>query len=266
MAKSMPRSWHDRHSANIIEDDRKRALYRSIVADKKPYFMRYIYPALMKQYNTYIKNTDRNALREFQMTVGELMELDELSDRQSDFLKYYEYRMPVGMGDCVMNSICRKIEAKFDGYVGRFDSSKFDYTIMRSGTPYTPRQFSAVKALYTEYNKTLKSYNLYADRDKIDADSYRNTIKVMNDSFKEECIKACPNRFALCDIVLDLCYTRTATKRFAWNMCGMEIIENLLNKNGRTIEWPEVCDGGNIVYCGQKYELKSMTIEDGVEE
>ena len=53
----------------MIEDPEKRRFYLSLVADKKPYFMRIIYPALMKQYNTYIKNTNKNAMREFQMTI-----------------------------------------------------------------------------------------------------------------------------------------------------------------------------------------------------
>ena len=40
ICKPMPRTWHDRHAANKIEDDELRDFYRSIVADKKPYFMR----------------------------------------------------------------------------------------------------------------------------------------------------------------------------------------------------------------------------------
>lgn len=55
IAKPMPREWHDRHSVNLIEDTDTRRFYLKLVADKKPYFMRLIYPALMKQYNTYIK-------------------------------------------------------------------------------------------------------------------------------------------------------------------------------------------------------------------
>lgn len=111
IAKPMPREWHDRHSANQIEDDDKRRFYQKLVADKKPYFMRLIYPALMKQYNTYIKNTNKNALREFQMTVDELYAIpeSERTERQRDFLRYYEKRMPVGTNDCVMNRICRRV-------------------------------------------------------------------------------------------------------------------------------------------------------------
>ena len=135
ICKPMPRTWHDRHAANKIEDDVTREFYRNIVADKKPYFMRYIYPALMKQYNQYIKNTNRNCLREFQLTVDELRSLpaNELTERQSDFLRYYDYRMPVGTGDCVMNKICRRFEQEFDGYIRKHTSKiKFDYTIMKN--------------------------------------------------------------------------------------------------------------------------------------
>ena len=97
VCKPMPRLWYDRHAANKSEGDAK--FQRNIVADKKPYFMRYIYPMLSKQYNTYIKNTDKNALREFQMTVAELKATpkSDLTERQEEFLRYYDFRMPVGV-------------------------------------------------------------------------------------------------------------------------------------------------------------------------
>lgn len=266
VAKSMPRSWHDRHAISVIEDDGKRNLYRSIVADKKPYFMRYIYPPLMKQYNTYIKNTDRNALREFQMTVSELRALndEEITERQKEFLYHFDRRMPVGTGSCVMNKICRAFESEFDGYISKHKDTSFDYTIMKSGTPYTSRQFSAIKDLYLDYNKRLKSYALFAERDRIDSVELASNLSVMQEEFMAECVKVCPNRLALCDIVLDLCYTRTATKRFAWSMCGSEIIHNLLVRNGNTICWPELDESGDIHYCGNTYAIRSTGVDGGV--
>ena len=136
IAKPMPREWHDKYAAGKIDDDKKRELYRRIVADKKPYFMRYIYPDLMKEYNAYIRKTDRCALREFQLTMRELQQLpySELTERQKEFLYYYDLRMPVGIGDCVMNKICRRLEEAFDGYIGKLQikPADFDYSI------YTP--------------------------------------------------------------------------------------------------------------------------------
>ena len=260
----MPRLWYDRHAANKIEDPVRRELYRKIVADKKPYFMRYIYPSLMRQYNTYIKNTDRNALREFQMTVAELYKLPigETTERQREFLKYYEYRMPVGTNDCIMNKICRRFENEFDGYVGKHNAAvKFDYTIMRSDAEYTPKQLGAIKRLYEDYNRRLVSYAIFADYERVDeCDSYA-TLTMMNDEFRKECNKICSNSDALCNIILDICYTKSSTKRFAWSMCGSEIIHNLLDRNGNRISYPVMDADGDIEFGGNTFSVETTTIE-----
>lgn len=260
----MPRLWYDRHAVNKIEDPVQRELYRKIVADKKPYFMRYIYPALMKQYNTYIKNTNRNSLREFQMTVAELSKLPigETTDRQRDFLKYYEYRMPVGTNDCIMNKICRRFENEFDGYIGKHSlTSKFDYSIMRSDEEYTSKQYSAIKKLYEDYNKRLVSYSVFADYERTNECDSCIALSVMNDEFRKECNKICPNSSALCNIILDICYTKKSTKRFAWSMCGTEIIHNLLAKNGYRISYPVMDANGDIEFSGNTFSVEIKTVE-----
>lgn len=264
ICKPMPRTWHDRHAVNKIEDETERDFYRSVVAERKPYFMRYIYPALMKQYNTYIKNTDRNALREFQMTVSEMKKLpyEELTDRQKDFLKYFDYRMPVGVGDCVMNKICRRFEDEFDGYVGKHNTMvKFDYTIMRSDADYSSSQFNAIKKLYEDFNKRLRNYAIFADYERVDeCDSFKE-MSIMNDEFRKECNIICQNKDSLCDIILDMCYTKSSTKRFAWSMCGSDIIHNLLSKNNNTISFPSIDHSGDIHYCGERFSVISKKLE-----
>lgn len=262
VCKPMPRLWYDRHAANKSEGDAK--FQRNIVADKKPYFMRYIYPMLSKQYNTYIKNTDKNALREFQMTVAELKAIPEndLTERQAEFLKYYKYRMPVGMNACVMNKICWRFEDEFDGHIGKHNSAiKFDYSIMRSEEEYTTKQYNSIKRLYEDYNKRLVNYAIFADYERIDdCDSFA-TLSVMNDEFRKECYKICPNASMLCNIILDICYTRSSTKRFAWNMCGSEIIHNLLIKNDNKISYPTLDSDGDIEFCGNKFIVETTKFE-----
>lgn len=263
ICKPMPNDWHDKHAASKIEDDETRDFYRRIVADKKPYFMRYIYPALMKQYNTYIKNTDMNALREFQMTVRELMEIDEdkLTERQREFIRYYCYRMPVGTGDCVMNKICRRFEDAFDGYIGRHNASvKFDYHFMRSDATYTPKQFSAIKRLHDDYNRRLSSYAVFADYERVDEYDSFITMSMMNEEFRRECSIVCPDKAALCNIILDICYTKSSTKRFAWSMCGDEIIRNLLSKHDGIISYPVRNADGEFDYCGERFAVETTQI------
>lgn len=262
VCKPMPRLWYDRHAANKSEGDAK--FQRNIVADKKPYFMRYIYPMLSKQYNTYIKNTDKNALREFQMTVAELKSIpkSDLTERQEEFLRYYDFRLPVGINPCVMNKICWRFEDEFDGHIGKHNSAiKFDYSIMRSEDEYTTKQFNSIKRLYDDYNKRLVNYAIFADYERIDdCDSFA-TLSVMNDEFRKECYKICPNASMLCNIILDICYTRSSTKRFAWNMCGSEIIHNLLIKNDNKISYPTLDCDGDIEFCGNKFIVETTEFE-----
>ncbi len=269
IAKPMPKEWHDRHSVNTIEDADKRRFYLRLVADKKPYFMRHIYPALMKQYNTYIKNTNKSAMREFQMTVDEMLELpsESLSNRQRDFLRYYHSRMPVGNHDCVMNRICRRFENEFDGYLGRHNAdTEFDYTIMKSGTEYSKSQYNAILKLYENYNKRLRSYAVFANYERVDEyDSFSRMFE-MKTEFIGECTKICQNRFALCDIILDICYRRSSTKRFAWEMCGDEIIQNLLAKNEGTITYPALDNTGDIQFAGNRFGIIKQKIGEEVWE
>lgn len=262
VCKPMPRYWHDRHAANKMEEDTK--LHRSIVADKKPYFMRYIYPALMKQYNTYIKNTDKNALREFQLTVSELQNIPEeqQTDRQQEFLKYYKFRLPVGMNDCVMNKICRRFEKEFDGHIGRHNAtSVFDYTIMKNTEEYTTKQYNAIRQLYSDYNKRLANYAIFADYERVDECDSFVMLSVMNEDFRKECYQICPNKNILCNIILDICYTHSSTKRFAWSMCGAEIIHNLLKRNNNNISYPVLDSNGNIVFGGNRFTIETIQAE-----
>ena len=272
VCKPMVKSWRDRHEANRIEDPDERDFYRRIVADRKPYFMRYIYSALMKQYNTYIKNTDRNAMREFQMTVKDLEELEleeemtseeKLTDRQREFLKFYRIRMPVGTGPCVMNMICHKFEDAFDGYVGRRNAkTSFDYRIMKSDAEYTVRQYQAIRKVFDDYNKKVSNYIVYADYERVDECESFSTLSELDEEFKKECALICPNRRALCNIVLDLCYTRNSTKRFAWNMCGEDIIRNLLEKNGWIIRYPVLCENGEFEYGGKRFTIEEKELKE----
>ena len=269
VCKPMPKVWHDRHEVNRMDDQEMKELYRAIVADKKPYFMRYIYPALMKQYNTYIKNTNRNALREFQMTVVELERIpdEELTDRQREFLKYYRIKMPVGTGPCVMNRICKRFEDRFDGYIGKHNTkAQFDYRVLRSDAEYLQKQYNSIRKLLEEYNKKIANYVIFADYERVDEYETFATLSMMDREFRRECICICPNSKELCNIVLDLCYTKASTKRFCWKISGDEIIRNLLDKNRNVISYPALDPDGEVLFGGKRYTVRTKEIgvtEDG---
>lgn len=260
----MPREWYDKHAISKIEDEEIRELYFSIVADKKPYFMRYIYPTLMSQYNTYIKNTEKNALREFGMTVPELKSkaYEDLTERQIEFLRYYHRGLPVGTNDCVMNQICRKFEAMFDGIARKKNLfSTFDYTIMKSDAEYTTKQYNEIKKVFEAYNKRLSNFKSYAEYERVDESDSIMGLERIKEEFLEECDKICPDPSVLCNIILDVCYSRNTTKRFAWSVCGSEIIKNLLSKSDNKISYPTLDEDGEFEYGGNRFTIETKELE-----
>lgn len=265
IAKPMPKDWYDR-AANRITDDlseeevQRRLFNLRVLADKKPYFMRYIYPNLMSQYNTYIKNTDKKCMREFRQTIEELMAKspDELTQAEAEFIDYYIQRMPVGMHPCVMNKICRRFEEEFDNYfLKNISEEDFDYSIMKSGQEYTTTQYNAIAKLYEQYTKRLQEYMQFSKRERIDEDESATKRSLMVRDFKVECERACSNSAQLCDIILDLCYRRSGSKQFCWDICSEEIIENLLKNNDNTIYFPVQDEDGDIEFCGKRFTLES---------
>ena len=263
ISKPMPKEWYDWHSASKLTENAE--FYQRILAEKKPYFMRYIYPSLMKQYKKHVKNTEYSAMSEFKITVSDLKDIpeDKLTDRQREFLKYYDLGMPVGTGNCVMNKICRRIEEEFDGHAwSHVDGSGFDYSIMKSGNGYPKSLYYELKKLYDEYNRRSQGCIVQIKLETNDKDKINSQLSMLQNEFMTECSKLCPDSSMLCDILLDICYQKSSTKKFVWSMCASNIIENLSKKNNMQIEYPTLCDDGDIKYAGNLYKLETTEIEE----
>jgi hypothetical protein len=77
---------------------------------------------------------------------------------------------------------------------------------------------------------------------------------MMNDEFNKECEIVCPDRKMLVNIILDMCYRKNASKRFAWSVCGKDIIDNLLEANSYTFSYPVKDPDGDIDFCGEHFK------------
>lgn len=259
----MPAYWYNRRT---IEDmSAENAEFNlSILADKKPYFMRYIYPDLMKQYNTFIKNTNSQCLRKFRCTIDDLVarDEDELSTDELDMLTAYRKYMPVGMHDCVMNRICRRFEEEFDHYFSKDENAQdFDYSIMKSDTEYTVTQYRDIQGLYKQYRQIVKERVVrYSDKRRDDW-ALRLEREILKNEFRADAGYICSNGSQLSNVILDVCYKTKGSRMFCWDICGDDIIENLLNKNDRRISFPKQDDEGDIEYNGKKFSFVEMRVE-----
>lgn len=266
ISKPMPKYWYDRGTAYGLdsENNDEGNFNTNIAANKKPYFMRYIYPTMMRQYNTYIGNTNKKCLREFRLTIDELLNKPDhtLSEDERSYIKYYYRNMPVGINNCVMNRICKRIEEEFDGYVSKkITDCNFDFNIMKSGQEYSAWQYRCLYNLYMEYTQRISEYAQLSSHSRVDEFDMVQQKKVLQEDFKKRSLAICSNASQLCDILIDICYKKEGTKQFVWDIVGDEIIHNLLLNKQNIINYPVKSDDGDIEYLGEKFIYEQCKLE-----
>ena len=262
IVKPMPKYWHSWHSV-LNECEGQKDYQLSIVADKKPYFMRYIYPDLMRQYKKFVKSADIKSMRQFGIGVDALIAKKDRTEEQDTFVKYYMNGMPVGTNNCIMNYICRRFEDEFDSYFKKNKPAEtFDYDMFRGDAEYTAGYFNKIKRLYDEYVDGVRKYSLYSTRERISDEETSLSLTTMKENFTRDCNTACPNEDVLCNILIDICYKGNSAKQFAWDICGDKIIENLLGRHGWKISYPELDENGDIEFGGNKFTYKTIVLEE----
>lgn len=209
LAEPMPKYWYDIHKC---EDD----FQRSICANKKPYFMIYVYDDYKARYNKYLKESEKTQ----HITYGDAVDPD------AEFLEYKESRNPFGMGPCAMNRICWHVEKQFKGIVSKVKkSSTFDYTLLKCNVPYSSELKDKMQQLANEYSVAVHE-NL-RNTDYMSREQGNNNRKLVQRYYKQEAEKLVPNDEQRYDMILDLYYGNTINRQFCWDVIGEMIVERV---------------------------------------
>ncbi|GLB24865.1 hypothetical protein LXJ15735_11060 [Lacrimispora xylanolytica] len=260
LSKPMPKHWYDKSACRALpENSEEEKAYKKICleicASKKPYFMRYIYPELMADHKKYINDSNKKCIRMFQMPLEELKQNPAKTKEALEFLKYHQEGLPVGNEPCTVNRICWLFEQEFQDVLQKQrTSSAFDYSILKSGAPYSKRDYKKIEKIKGEYDLDVKHYQQQAKTQRLDKDEVSMNRTLLIQKFKAACEAICPNEKELCDILLDMCYTTNKSKQFVWDICGETMINNLLKKNDYVVNYPVLTEGhGEFEYAGESF-------------
>ncbi|MNJ80562.1 hypothetical protein D3C77_789830 [compost metagenome] len=66
----------------------------------------------------------------------------------------------------------------------------------------------------------------------------------------------------MCNVLLDLCYSKNTTKQIVWDICSDQILCNLLERNGHTITYPRLDRYGSLSFGGSLFSLETVTLKD----
>lgn len=273
ISKPMPKFWYDPNSVKIDEskDDtytiNEKKFNQSILADKKPYFMCYIYPSDMSKYKNYIKNNETKCYMLFGVSLNELRDLCDKNNNpnelinERDFLQWYDKLMPYGLNNCVMNKICWYVEKAFDGYLASTKvNNGFDYTIMKQGIEYSNNDYKKLKDIYKRYMNEMSEYSSMASKYRLEGEEISIQKAIITNNYKIECDSVCGAESTQCDILLDMCYKSEKSKKFVWDICGETIVRNLLRDNNNVVTYYVPDENGQIYYCGERFTKKNKEI------
>lgn len=270
IAKTMPKYWYSKAACNKLPEDTPeqrhfKELCLKIAAENKPYFMKYVYPDLNTKYNKYLRDANSKCIREFEIPLADLIHKPVKTPAEKEFLDYYNRLMPVGGNPCTVNRIAWLFEDTFKSYCVNYNKARiFDSSILKSGAAYDRNTYRKIEKIKTEYEESVKLFQQLSGRQRLDKDEVNINRNMMLLQFKSMCEEICPDEKALCDIIIDLCYSSSKSKQFAWDICGDIIIKNLLEKNNHIINYPVlVKTEGDFAFGGEQFIMRQKKWKEG---
>lgn len=270
--KKTPKHWYDyktnrinidMETGEILDDDKtveEKRFNLKIMANKKPYFFIYNYPALMSEYNSLMAENDTLSRVNFRKPFEDLLISEDKSEEEMKFAEHSNRLSPIFNNPCTMNIICHKIENLFKDVKSKIgDSSKFDYNIYKSNKRYKKDLLESVSKIIKEYKSELKNVRKRVSSDNLNTEQVKQSLR---QQVLQNLSIACPNEETLTNIILDITYGKNVNKEMAWSLVGDGIIKNLLNKNNNIIKHIKLDDDGDIEWNGYKFKEVDVAVEE----
>ncbi len=176
-----------------------------------------------------------------------------------------------------MNKICWYIEEHFMNATLDYKIKNFNSDLLKNpSVSYSTILFNKVAKIKEQYDSSLQEAiktRMKNSKGKIDGSEVAmaisvqmelfKAISVQMELFKEETLNVCSNTEVLCNILVDLCYKHSnKSKQFAWEICGEEMISNLLRHHNYKISFPTKDENGDFEFKGMKFKMEEITLCD----
>jgi hypothetical protein len=243
----------------------------SLVIAKKPYFFRYLYPALDEQWKRYEDAYNQVSRAEFGLPIKGLMAKPDKTQDETNLIRRYRKYAPLITSNCTMNRLCRAFERedfdiKFakpapnpDGSRGRPTSMLPDYP---KAYPADPKRLSQLKSIYKLYKKRQHKRAIEAvfagmDIPESAQESYQDALSLAADADMEEARSLIGDMDMGVWELCTLCH-RLAEKdsnfewAFAWDMGGDDLANWIPQGNSHCVVRIPT---GNYEILGERYEF-----------
>lgn len=208
-------------------------------------FMKHLYSKYKKEYIEHRERFNYDLLKRYNLTIDELLEKQELTNEQMEYIDKYNKYNPLLETDCTMNNICRHIEENIKEikiHVKRKNDDEVFQMLFNDNIEITNEEIDLMHKQYKKYQKNQTDENL----NNINSYSF-----ITKDTQK------------LANLAVYICYKiyLNGNKNFVWDIFGNGVILNLDEKHNSKIQIPIEDISGDIEYRGSFYDNKEIMVE-----
>jgi hypothetical protein len=286
--KPYPKQWYD-YWSNIIEkdDDKKvkkqKEFNLKILAEKKPYFMRYLYKKCNNEYITYFNNRNFASKVQFDCSVEKLKnELDKMSEEEYNsednenkkkFIELFYKQCPLNTSNCIMNMLCRQMEKE---NFAKMSDKNFNYMILLDKF-YSKEEIKLIKntneykIIYRIYKEFISNKLMFRKRNCFKnngIDKYDSVINYDKNLFYYNTLKKILKSVGslsigeIAVIATIICYdVEKKHYDFLWDVCKDGLFYNLMKRNNGVLNVPTQDEEGDIEYLYKRYSMKQIKID-----
>lgn len=258
--KPFPKHWTSFQKINDDDTEEEKArkeFENKLVIEKRPFFMKDLYPKYSKEYKSFKDDFDLYSQIKFGKKIDELTEEDKQNEEIQEMLKYYDKKNPLLETDSVMNKVCRYMESKLKDINKKSkncDNQKIFDKIFNHRIELDNKKLDLMIDKYKQYLDFKKTKQL--------ANSPYSTYEQYFKYLRNDCLeKISCNIKELANLSVYICYQLypNKPKDFCWDVFGSGIVDNL-SENKLSVSVPHLDENGDIEYLGQRYKMDEVLL------
>jgi hypothetical protein len=223
---------------DFSEDEKKEAEFNNkLIADKHPYFFRWLYPEKNYKYTKHQKTYENYCYSKFGFGIDDLLSKTEKNEKEKIASNYYLRFSPLLNSDCMMNKISHYMQSKIKEI--KIKNRKSSFEQFWEFSDFNPEKLLKVKKLFLKYRSFKK--------DRYDQNFLGLSLFISG--LKKEAIEITSDSYELVSMALSI------DTKFGFSVFGEEIVNHLAAKKGGVMIVPVQDDNGDVSYLGKKYKF-----------
>lgn len=247
-----------------VEQRELQEFYNRILAEKRPYFMRWLYAHYNRRYVRELAGYNNISMTRWRIGFEELLNAYNPTKEQQKLINSYKRNTFFINNDSTMNVISRHIHEKIrDIPVSqRKDNDEFDCSVLMFDNGKKVGKFHLDKSLllYKEWKSLNKSFR---DNNNDTTAGYESLEQISEYINRRAYATITNDSVEMGNIMVTLCYKTLGvqSRNFLWKCFGKEVLSNMkMGREDKFVRVPIINDKGKKEYLWSKYGVYLLNL------